>query len=689
MEDKKRKKDDKRKRETSQKVVDQKNKVPDLTKPTSAQSPATQSSSASPSPGPTPSASPLPGTPGSGSAAPSQGGNNAKRLLVANGQPASTSSSSSTTGGLSATGNGTSSSGSGAQTPQQQPRYMPREVPPRFRCQQDHKVLLKRGQPPLSSMLLGGGGGDSPIANLAVSDSGAAVSSLALTSSSVAASTTTTSNYANSMWGVSSGSQASSQGREKVIVDGNDLEEWPSIAGSEGGGSGGGSSNNNNNGMSVNSTSASGNQPSPTSSLSLPNECMQSSSGVAWGTAASQGHLGGGSTVAVSGSSSLSKASTVPGSHDASGPMEGSSGIPGANLNPNANPSAWPALVQQDGPAASGEGGPSSFSHQGPGGPMSANNSAPLGLGAGALGMLGGPSPLPVNQSNAHQHQLHQMQSRDGKWDSELTGPNTAGEGAGGVMERSGIGGDHNLGSSWRSQPSFSASNSKAGAARTDGWDTGSGAGMLVAAEGDNGTSGWGYPGSTSGANAWGNVGGNVSQTSGVSQGGWGSEREVPSSEWGGGEDQPSRVRLQAGGEQGQGRAKKPKGGEMKSGEIPDREMEEDGVILVNRVSHRGAVAGEKVRRKKGQVVGKSWEGMHVTVGGDRGKKQGQVETGGSKNANQTEVDGRVRGKMGQETQVGMRVGVVGEAGMKAPPEELGEQVGPVVEVVLEVEWES
>lgn len=36
---------------------------------------------------------------------------------------------------------------------------MSREVPPRFRCQQDHKVLLKRGQPPLSSMLLGGGGG--------------------------------------------------------------------------------------------------------------------------------------------------------------------------------------------------------------------------------------------------------------------------------------------------------------------------------------------------------------------------------------------------------------------------------------------------------------------------------------------------------------------------------------------------
>lgn len=419
MEDKKRKKDDKRKREASQKVTEQKNKVPELTKPGSAQSPATQSSSASPSPGPTPSASPSPAASGPGSVAtPSQGGNNAKRLAVANGQPTSTSSSSSTTGGPSAAGNGSTSSGGGSQAPQQPPRYMPREVPPRFRCQQDHKVLLKRGQPPLSSMLLGGGGGgDGPNANMAaVSDSGTAASSVALTSSSVAASTTT-SNYANSMWGPSSGSQASSQGREKVIVDGNDLEEWPSIAGNDGAGATftgtvGGSGNN---GMPVNSISASGNQSSPTSSFSLPNECMQSSNNGAWGTTASQGHLGGGNAVPAAATllqqpSSLSKAPAVPGSHDASGPFEGSSGIPGANFSPNANPSAWPALVQQDGQAAEGGGGLSSLSHQSSEG--SANNSAPLGLGGGAVGVLGGHPSLSVNQSNAHQHQLHQMQSR-------------------------------------------------------------------------------------------------------------------------------------------------------------------------------------------------------------------------------------------------------------------------------------
>lgn len=67
---------------------------------------------------------------GSSPSPPINGGNNAKRVAVPNGQPPSAA------------------------------RYMPREVPPRFRCQQDHKVLLKRGQPPPPScMLLGSGVG--------------------------------------------------------------------------------------------------------------------------------------------------------------------------------------------------------------------------------------------------------------------------------------------------------------------------------------------------------------------------------------------------------------------------------------------------------------------------------------------------------------------------------------------------
>uniref|UniRef100_A0A6I8P5C7 Trinucleotide repeat containing adaptor 6B n=2 Tax=Ornithorhynchus anatinus TaxID=9258 RepID=A0A6I8P5C7_ORNAN len=87
---------------------------PEVTKPSLSQPTAASPIGSSPSP-------------------PVNGGNNAKRVAVPNGQPPSTA------------------------------RYMPREVPPRFRCQQDHKVLLKRGQPPPPScMLLGGGAGPPP-----------------------------------------------------------------------------------------------------------------------------------------------------------------------------------------------------------------------------------------------------------------------------------------------------------------------------------------------------------------------------------------------------------------------------------------------------------------------------------------------------------------------------------------------
>lgn len=121
--------------------------VPESAKPSGSQPLATPDS-VSPSPGPVSPTSPSPGAGGGSAQVLPGGGNNAKQWsAVANGQP--------------------SSSPSGSQTSQQQ-RYMSREVPPRFRCQQDHKVLLKRGQPPLSSMLLGGGvGGDGPNANMA------------------------------------------------------------------------------------------------------------------------------------------------------------------------------------------------------------------------------------------------------------------------------------------------------------------------------------------------------------------------------------------------------------------------------------------------------------------------------------------------------------------------------------------
>ncbi|CDQ75111.1 unnamed protein product [Oncorhynchus mykiss] len=410
MEDKKKKKEDKKKREASQKVTEQKVKVPELTKATSTQSLATPGS-VSPSPGPTPPSSPCPAT---GFAVPT-GGNNANRAAVANGQP-----------------------------PTGTQRYMPREVPPRFRCQQDHKVLLKRGQPPLSCMLLGGGScrgdtpplsqGDAPNPNLGSPSPSPPHSS---PSSSVAASST----YANSTWGVGSGSQPPFQGWEKVIVDGSDLEEWPSIVAELDG------PNNSN-------------SPSPPhSSPSSLTECVLS--GVVWGSSSQPG-IG----VAAAATEGLvlnnSKVSFLPGAQES--PL---SGIPGANFNPNANPSAWPALVQ-DGTTGVG---------------AATTEAVPSSITTSFSASTTHTHPLSFANQASHQHQLHEMPARDGAhlhgdWGGlgpELgEGPNQGGR----VLVDSGVvGGSGNLSasssssttssSSWRALPP--PSNLNTGASKTDG----------------------------------------------------------------------------------------------------------------------------------------------------------------------------------------------------------------------------
>ncbi|XP_047215458.1 trinucleotide repeat-containing gene 6B protein-like [Girardinichthys multiradiatus] len=368
MEDKKKKKEEKKKRETSQKVPEQKIKVPEPAKPSCSQ-PLTAPGSVSPSSGPVSPSSPSPGAGGGSTQVPPGGGNNAKqRTAVANGQPSS-------------------SSPSGSQSSQQ--RYMSREVPPRFRCQQDHKVLLKRGQPPLSSMLVGGGdsstggvgggsgwdgspslqGPDSPNANTdGNTDSNVGSSSPSPPSSSsfcVAAlsSSTTTSTYANSTWGAGSSSQSSSQGCRKVFMDGTDLDDWPSItAGPKLSSEGAGGEvqeqdcpgNNNSSAswgeinMQQKGGTAGGGEgnldnlfppcSSALSSSSSPNECAQPS-GVWVSSTSSQVEVGQGSAASYN-----SKVSHLPGSQES--PLGGSSSVPGANFNPNVNPSAWPALGQ-------------------------------------------------------------------------------------------------------------------------------------------------------------------------------------------------------------------------------------------------------------------------------------------------------------------------------------------------------
>ncbi|XP_023144468.2 trinucleotide repeat-containing gene 6B protein-like [Amphiprion ocellaris] len=567
MEDKKKKKEDKKKRETSQKVPEQKIKVPESAKPSSSQPLATPGS-VSPSPGPVAPSSPSPGAVGVSAQVPPGGGNNAKqRTAVANGQP--------------------SSSVSGSQTSQQQ-RYMSREVPPRFRCQQDHKVLLKRGQPPLSSMLLGGGGGeggaggvgggsgwagapplpsqgaDSPNANTAggtdsnlgsssPSPPNSSSSSLCVAALSSSSTTTTTSTYANSTWGAGSGSQSSSQGCGKVIVDGTDLEDWPSIIGgaklsSDGAGGGGVQEQdcpgNNNSSASWserniqqgggvgNMDNPSPPRSSPLSSSSSLNECVQSSGGVWVSSTSSQVEAGLGSAAFYN-----SKVS-----HLLPGPQEspvGGSSVTGANFNPNVNPSAWPALVQT-------------------GTSTSASDSLPLHSSITSASSFSASTTLitthslsSVNQSGLYQqHTETAVGARSGEQQQHLgnpgpescsgggareAGPNQEGDSEGdcsGVASE-GEGGGHLSGSSssssaasssWRSMPPVSTDLS-AGASEADGWGSGG-----TGAQGQEGNV-WGF-GSQGDKAGWSRGNGGGSTTPVVSQGAW--EGSSSEAEWGG-----------------------------------------------------------------------------------------------------------------------------------------------------------
>ncbi|TKS91579.1 Trinucleotide repeat-containing gene 6B protein [Collichthys lucidus] len=560
-------------------VPEQKIKVPESAKPSCSQPLATPGS-VSPSPGPVAPSSPSPGAAGASAQVPPGGGNNAKqRTAVANGQP--------------------SSSPSGSQTSQQQ-RYMSREVPPRFRCQQDHKVLLKRGQPPLSSMLLGGGGGgggageggaggvgggsgwgatpplssqgaDNPNANAAGgTDSNLGSSSPSLPNSSssslcVAAlsssSTTTTSTYANSTWGAGSGSPSSSQGCGKVIVDGTDLGDWPSILGGaklSSDGAGGGvqeqdcPGNNNSSaswserniqqkggagggggGGAGNMDNPSSPRSSPLSSSSSLNECVQSSGGV-WGSStSSQVEAGLGSAAFYN-----SKVShLLPGPQES--PVGGSSSVHGANFNPNVNPSAWPALVQSGTSTSASDGLPL---HSSITSASSFSASTPL---------ITTHSPSSVNQTGLHQqHTETAVGTRSGEEQQHLgslgpelgsgggargAGPNQEGgdESDCGVASVEGEGSGNLSGSStsssaasssWRSMPPVS-SDLSTGASQADGW----GGGATVAQGQEGNVWGFGSQGDKAGW-ARGNDGG--SNTPVVSQGAW--EGGSSEAEWGG-----------------------------------------------------------------------------------------------------------------------------------------------------------
>ncbi|XP_016895759.1 trinucleotide repeat-containing gene 6B protein-like isoform X2 [Cynoglossus semilaevis] len=554
MEDKKKKKEDKKKKETSQKVPEQKIKVPESAKPSCSQ-PLSSPGSVSPSPGPAaPSSSSSPGAAVVSAQVPPGGGNNAKqRTAVANGQPSS-------------------SSPSGSQPSQQ--RYMSREVPPRFRCQQDHKVLLKRGQPPLSSMLVGGGGGEGGMAG--GGGSGWATTPPVSTQGADNAN-------ASTAGGAGSGSQSSSQGCGTVIVDGTDLEEWPSILGGDKLSSdvgGGGTQepdclgNNNNSSASWserniqqkggtagraegagNVDSSSPTRSSPPSFSSSLSECVQTSD--VWGSStSSQVETGLGSAAFYN-----SKVShLLPGPQE--GPASGgssSSSDPGANLNPNMNPSAWPCL---------GQGGTSS----------SAKNSLPLhssitsasSFSAStalisthphssvnqtslhqqhtdkAAAVRGGEPPPPPQQQQPQQQQPQQQQPSNpglelgsGEGAGEGEGPNQEGDNSGGCgvdgveeegkskhcgTSSSSLAAAASSSSSWRPMPSAS-SDLSAGTSVAEGW-----VGAGTSSQGQEGNV-WAF-GNQDEKAGWGRGSEGGSNTQVVSQGAW--KGGSPDADWGG-----------------------------------------------------------------------------------------------------------------------------------------------------------
>ncbi|XP_026026367.1 trinucleotide repeat-containing gene 6C protein isoform X1 [Astatotilapia calliptera] len=259
-------------------------------------------------------------------------------------------------------------------------RYPPREVPPRFR-QQEHKQLLKRGQPlpagALSTLTL------SSSCSSSSSSPSASYSSSTSTSSTTTNSTTSTASkhhqdislqcgpgaqYEISYWGASVpvDSPSSANSWDKVIIDKSDTEAWPSISRS-----------------SDPCNPVTPECPSGSTSSNLDTSAVTTTSrssfvSMATGAAGQQAHYpslkannnmmtGPGSTNALVGN----RGWVSDGKQD--GMNSGRVGAPNnwgssnfnLNLNPNANPSAWPVLGHES--VGGGTSGVSSSSSLPPG----------------------------------------------------------------------------------------------------------------------------------------------------------------------------------------------------------------------------------------------------------------------------------------------------------------------------------
>ncbi|XP_035992694.1 trinucleotide repeat-containing gene 6C protein isoform X1 [Fundulus heteroclitus] len=247
-------------------------------------------------------------------------------------------------------------------------RYPPREVPPRFR-QQEHKQLLKRGQPlpagALGSLALPPSSWPSASLSCSSTTSSSTTPNSATSATSKHNADTTLptgfgAQYDRSHWGASVPvpGPASANSWNKVIVDGSDTEAWPSAERNLDSGRPADpecSVGSDLDTSAVTSTSRSGplsmaagatGQQAHYNALKPNNNMMTgpvSASTLAasrgWGSDVKQDGMNGGRVAAPSnwGSPSFN-----------------------LNLNPNANPSAWPVLGHEGG--AGGVNGPSSSS---------------------------------------------------------------------------------------------------------------------------------------------------------------------------------------------------------------------------------------------------------------------------------------------------------------------------------------
>lgn len=419
-------------------------------------------------------------------------------------------------------------------------------------------------------------------------------------SSSFAAalSSSTTSTYANSTWGAGSGSSSSTQGCGKVIVDGTDLADWPTILGagnaSSDEGAGGTQElsrpgNNNNSsaswcernvqlkegaagggpGNTDNPPSSRSSSLSPSSSL---NECVQSSGGV-WGSTSTQLEAGLGSAAFYN-----SKVS-----HPLSRPQESTSdggGVPSASFNPSVNPSAWPALVQGGTSSWPGDGLPSHLSDS------SFSASAPV-ITSHPLSPVN-PTGLLQQHTDSATGARSSEQQHFGSGERQVAGPKQGtGSERGCAVASAESEGDSSLSSvspavasSWRSMPPVSSDHG-IGAPPSDGW----GVGGTVAQVQEG--SAWGSS-SHGGGTEWGKEN-NDSNTPAVSQGaceGSGSEAD-----WGGAAGGASSSGSEAGGT-GEG--------SCKSGGGDD-----------------GGGVSEDSTSPKTAVITKAWDNQKGTDGGD------------------------------------------------------------------------